>query len=412
MKMKIAITIPTGRLRVKKVVRAFIDNAILHGYNPKDFSIYLSIDTTYQNTKKEDFKLDPELVKKVKKVTYIYEENRNKLGKEIINRCKANPKIIEQLFIGNGYSKQRNSALLLAIQDNNDIAICIDDDEAPFIPIRKKNGKIEWKNLDFFGPHIKELSNGTDITRGPYMGYQSPVPSDFEKDVPEEIRIKLGEALQLGSDVITRYSFFNLMNQIKYLSEEELLNPTRPFVVKNNKNGKHIYAGNMGINLHSIRQGKIPIFYTPPNARGEDTIFALQIKDITVKEVNSFIFHDPFDMYQEIFDSKFPEHLKAIPVTDSTKLRFAQALLGWLKYAPILINLTSENEKDKKQRIEEMINKIEEPTRELASILKCPELNDCLKTLVEYSINVNDHSRDLSIAQKEWKHKIIPSISN
>ena len=74
--MKIALTIPTGRPRVKKVMKAFIDNAIIHGYNPKDFSIYLSIDTEFENTKLKDFKLDPLTEKKVKKVCYISNKKR------------------------------------------------------------------------------------------------------------------------------------------------------------------------------------------------------------------------------------------------------------------------------------------------------------------------------------------------
>lgn len=410
--MKIALTIPSGRPRVKQVVKSFIENAISYGYNPKDFSVYLSIDTKYQNTKKEDFKVDKETKSKLNKVEYIFEDERKKLGETIVKKYNTDPKTIKRLFIGRGYSKQRNSALFLAIKDNNDIAICIDDDEAPFIPVKRNNGEIEWRNLDFFGPHIKELISGTDITRGPYMGYQSPVPSDFENDVPEEIRIKLGEALELGSDVIKRKSFFNLMNQIKYLDENEILNPINSFIVEQGDYGKHIYAGNMGINLNSIRSGKIPIFYTPPNARGEDTIFALQLQNVIVKEVNSFIFHDPFDIYPKIFEGEFPENLRSIPVTEATKTRFINALIGWLKYAPILIYLTSENEIEQKRRINEMLNKIEEPTKELAKLFNRDELNDCLKILKKFHRNVNNHQNYLIEVQKEWRNNIIPSMNN
>lgn len=408
--MKIALTIPTGRPRVKQVVKAFIENAIHHGHNIKDFSIYLAIDTKYQDTNEADFRLDKETEKNVFKTTYISEEDRLKIAEEVIMKFKVTPSIAEQLFMGNGYSKQRNAALLLAIKDGNDFAICIDDDEAPFIPIKNSEGKITWENLDFFGPHIKELKKGTDITRGPYMGYQSPIPSDFEKDVPEEIREKLGDALQLGNDVITRYSFFNLLNQIKYLSEEELKNPSRPFEVKSDINGKHIYAGNMGINLNSVRKGKVPIFFTPPNARGEDTIFALQLMNVVVKEVPSYIFHDPFNIYSSIFEGNFPEFLKAIPVTEDTKLRFANALIGWLKYAPMLITMTSKSEEEKNKKIEEMLAKISDPTKKLALIFHCEAFNECFGILKDYSKNVDHHYDDLISSQVEWRNKIIPQI--
>ena len=409
--MKIAITIPTGRPGVTNVVKAFMENAIKHGYNPKDFSIYLSIDTEYQKTKLSDFKLDPRIVKKVRKVTYISNKKRSLIGQEILKASNASPEIIENLFVGRGYSKQRNSALYLAIKDGNDIAICVDDDEAPFIPIKKENGEIYWKNLDFFTPHIKELTSGTDITRGPYMGYQSPIPSDFDKDIPEEIKEKLGEALKWGSEIITKYSFLNLLNQIKYLSEKELENKDAT-IVESGENGKQILTGNIGINLHSVKSGKTPVFYTPPEARGEDAIFALQLQDVVVKEVKAYIFHDPFQIYPEIFEGKFPEILKGIPVTKESKERFSSALTGWLKYAPILIELTSKNKEEKERKMNEMLDKIEEPTQELAELLNLPELKECKSILKKYYKEASNHHNNLRVVQKEWRNKIVPSLVN
>lgn len=395
---------------MKKVVKAFLDNAVLYGYDLSNFSIYLSIDTSYQDTSIEDFYLEEEIFGKVGGVTYITEEKRQKISDFVSKKFGVSSSVLEKLFVGNGYSKQRNSALILAIADHNDIAICLDDDEAPFTPVKQDDGEVGWINPDFFGPHIKELSSGTDITRGPYLGYKSPVPSDFEKDIPEEIRAKLGEALQYGNDVITKTSFFNLMNQIRYLKEKEV-ESGRAFVVKHGKHGKHIYAGNMGINLHSVKQGKIPIFFTPDNARGEDTIFALQLKKVKVKEVPSYIFHDPFNMYPKIFEGEFPDSLRSVPVTKETKQRFVAALTGWLKYAPILISLTSKTEAEKNKRVEEMIRRIPYPTQELAQILNCPELNSSFMVLKESYKNVQKDCDNLSQIQFEWKEKMVPHLN-
>jgi len=403
------MTISAGRLNVKKVIRAFIENALIWGHDPKMFSIYLAIDTNFQNTRVEDFRLDEDFEKIVNKVVYISEKDRENLAEEIISKSNVSREIVETLFVGAGYSKQRNSVLLWALRDRNDYAIYVDDDESPFVPIKDADDNLRWENLDFFGPHIKELSSGTDITRGPYLGYQSPVPSDFEKDVPEDIRVKLGESLHWGSDVITKYSFFNLMNQIKYLPEEELKNPSRPFVVEEGHLGKQIYAGNMGINLRSVRMGKIPIFYTPPHARGEDTIFALQLGKIVVKEVASYIFHDPFGIYSSIFDGEFPEILKNIPLTSNSKQRFAKALMGWLMYAPILISMTSKNEVEKIERIGKMLETIGEPANQLADLFDIPELRDCKNILRKYYEDVDSHSKNLEEIQKEWKNKILVS---
>jgi len=46
---KIALTIPTGRPRVGHVVNSFLENAEFYGYDPGQFSVYLSIDLAYQN---------------------------------------------------------------------------------------------------------------------------------------------------------------------------------------------------------------------------------------------------------------------------------------------------------------------------------------------------------------------------
>ena len=400
---KIALTIPTGRTRSKESVQSFLKNAESFGYDLKNISIYLSIDTDYQSTSISDFKLPSGIEEKVSKVEYISKKERDLIGREIANNFENNQGLIYNSFAGRGYSNQRNSALLRALQDNNDFSICFDDDESPIIPVKKEDGTVYWKEMDFFTPHLKALSSGTDVTRGPYMGYISPIPSDFERDIPEVIRRKLGEALQLGNDVITGYSFFNLMNKIKHLPEREIETPSRPFVVENGRNGKHIYAGNMGINLQSLREGRIPLFYTPVGARGEDTIFALQLKNTEVKEVDSYIFHDPFNMYPGIFQGEFPENLKNIPVTSSTKERFANALEGWLKYAPILINMTSKDEEEIAFRTNEMLEKIQEPTVQLAELFDSPRFAQSKEVLQNYFNTVEEDFSNLNSVQLMWR---------
>lgn len=409
--MKIALTIPTGRPRVKQVINAFVDNATFHGYNPKDFSVYLSIDTYFNKKRTRDFQLGKRLESNLGNVQYISPIDRRILAKEIIEQTQADPLIVNDLFSGRGYSRQRNSALLYALKEGNDLAICIDDDEAPFVPVQKEDKTLEWQNLDFFGPHIMMLCTEADITRGPYMGYLSPIPSDFARDIPGNIRRQLGEALQPGSDVINRDSFFNLMNKIRYLSESELNDPSRPLDAEETKFGKHIYSGNMGINLNSVREGKVPIFYTPPNARGEDTIFALQLSHLNVVEVPSYIFHDPFNLYPGVLNKEFPEKLKNIPVNEQTKNRFADALIGWLKYAPILINMTSKDSQEREERINEMLEKIEEPTKKLADLLDCKRLSECKNILQEYSKNVIYHYDSLIRSQQVWKEVILPKYT-
>src|SRR3989344_7224779 len=178
--MKIALSIPTGRPRVKHVVKSFLENAVQYGYDLKNFSVYLSIDTTFKKTRVADFILHSELENKLGKIEYISPKRRKDIGEDLVN-LGVETNLAISLFAGRGYSRLRNSSLLLALRDNNDVAICIDDDEVPYIPIESQEGKIRWENLDFFTPHLEALKS-TDITRGPYMGYLSPIPSDLEEE--------------------------------------------------------------------------------------------------------------------------------------------------------------------------------------------------------------------------------------
>ena len=408
--MKVAVTIPTGRPNVKRVVRSFLKNAEEHGYNLNDFSVYLSMDTQYLGTRASDFRLPLDLEKSLNCVEYIDERAREGLAARLSIREGIDPLVTENLFKGRGYSKQRNAAVYYATSDGNDVAVCFDDDEAPYVPVKDKNSPLFWTYPDYFSPHLKSLSNGADITRGPCLGYLSPIPSDFEKDIPKDIRRKLGKALEAGSDVINADSFFNLMSKLVYLPTGEVLEPSRPFVVENGPLGKHIYAGNMAINLQSVREGKIPCFYTPPTARGEDTIFALQLEGVKVEEVPSYIFHDAFGMYPGVLEGKLPVSLSPVPVTNKTKDRFAQALTGWLKYAPILIEMTSKSDKEKKVRINQMIENIGDPTRRLAKIFNCPAIGESEKILRTYQDNVLNHLDELKAIQETWKKSIVPTL--
>ena len=407
-KPRIALTISTGRIAVKRVVKSFLDNAELHGYDIEDFSVYLSIDTEYNNTRASDFKLDSNLERRLRNVDYITPKSREEIGRELISETGANPLIINSMFVGRGYSKQRNSALLRALQDENDLAICFDDDEAPYIPIKDKNMNIKWEALDFFTPHIKELLIGADVTRGPSTGYLSPIPSDLEEEIPEFVREKLGELLQLGNEVVSKKSFFNLADNIIYLSDNEITNPYRPYIVKNSKYGKTILSGNMGINLDSIRKGKLPIFYNPPNARGEDAFFGLQLKDNNVVEVPSYIFHDPFLLYPNLPEGNFPEKLETIPVNRKSIDRFADAVTGWLKYAPLFILMSSKTPGEREERISKMINDIEAPTRKMAELLDSPKLLDCRRILEDYNREVFKDYQMLRKSQETWREKVVP----
>ncbi|MFH1053220.1 MAG: hypothetical protein V1740_02270 [Candidatus Woesearchaeota archaeon] len=411
--LKIALTIPTGRPNVTRVVDSFLKNAEFYGYDPGQFSVYLSIDLAYQDKRPEDFRLGEEVERRVKKIEYIFENQRRDFALRTVSESEVDPDLSKILFEGRGYSKQRNVALLRAAEDGNDYAICFDDDEVPYTPVRKKSGKVQWFYPDFFTPHIRALSSGTDVTKGIVAGYFSPIPSDFETEIPKEIRRRLGAALKLGNEVVDESSFLDLLvKQVRYATQTGLKYTGVKTPVLGNEYGKVVSTGNMAINLDSLRKGKIPIFYTPPNARGEDAIFGLQLQSVDVQEVRSYIFHDPFTLYPEATKGELPDYLDPIPLLNDTVARFSSALTGWLRYAPILIAMMTPSRQERCKRIDKMTRMLEKPTSMIAKILNLPELESSCEILRTYSNNVDDHLNELCWAQKTWRNKIAPCLES
>jgi len=404
--LKVSLIIPTGRPQVKKVVKSFLDNAEYHGYDLKNFSVYLAIDTSFQDAKLKDFMFDESIEKKISRVVYISEEDRVELSKKF-KGSDCNEKFLNLIFSNYGHSRQRNSALFCAAIDGNDVAIGIDDDESPCIPV-KDGKKIKWKNMDFFTPHLKELIQGCDITSGSYTGYISPIPSNLSEKVPENIRKNLGKAFSYGNDVTNENTFIGEINKPILLDSKDI--DKFPYDVVKGKYGKHLYGGNMGINLHSLKKGRIPVFYTAPGSRGDDSIFAFHLRETSVKKVGSFIFHDPFSKYSCVFDKKFPNKLEDIRLDEGTLKRFARCIIGRLKYAPLLIHLSSKDVTEREELMIKMIALIEKSTGEMALALDCPELNNCTNILLEFSSEVDQHYSDLTNVQSEWKNSVINFI--
>lgn len=191
--MKIAITLAAGRPRVISVLESFLANAELHGHNLKNFSVYLAADTDYMDISLDAFVIPPSMSARLHRAEVISKEDRMRIGKRIEDRFHVSEELARTMFYERGYSPLRNAALFRALEDGNDIAIFFEDDELPIIPVRNNDDSINWHNLDFFTPHINAIEQGAEITRGPYMGYISPIPSDFDKNIPSEIRRALGE---------------------------------------------------------------------------------------------------------------------------------------------------------------------------------------------------------------------------
>ena len=78
------------------------------------------------------------------------------------------------------------------------------------------------------------------------------------------------------------------------------------------------------INMNHL--DKIPAFYNPPEARGEDTFFSTLLDDAKVLRVPVYHFHDGFLKYPGIMKQKYPVSLRKIKGDESEiGLRFLRA---------------------------------------------------------------------------------------
>jgi len=94
----------------------------------------------------------------------------------------------------------------------------------------------------------------------------------------------------------------------------------------------------LGICINLTHIDKIPAFYNPPLARGEDTFFCTLLSEASVVKVPTYHFHDSFLKYPEILRGRFPTKFKKIPLNDEAiGERFLRASLGWIKYKPLLM---------------------------------------------------------------------------
>ncbi len=94
----------------------------------------------------------------------------------------------------------------------------------------------------------------------------------------------------------------------------------------------------LGICLNLTHLDKIPAFYNPPLARGEDTFFCTLLTEANVVKVPTYHFHDSFLKYTGIPKGKCPKRFEKIPLNDtSVGERFLLASIGWVKYKPLLM---------------------------------------------------------------------------
>ena len=70
------------------------------------------------------------------------------------------------------------------------------------------------------------------------------------------------------------------------------------YEIKNDGNGKWVAGSTLCLNLN--HRDKIPAFYNPPLARGEDTFFSTLLGNSKIFRIPVYHFHDGFLKYKHL----------------------------------------------------------------------------------------------------------------
>lgn len=392
----------TGRPNVCKIINSYYKEMLdqLSRYNKNvNLTIYILYDLDYQLTKPEDYQqILPEINEKIK-IKYI-EENCIKNEKiKLVNENELKKEDVDLLF-GKGYAKSRNAIMYFALKDNIDYLMFWDDDEYPLANIKNENQEIEWLKQDNLLAHLNNIEN-VEVTMGYRCGIMFPIPYvEFKNEDQEQDFRKYIDAI--SNEAISWEKIKNRLkkdNMIAY-AEEEILSKNE--AVKMDGVGVNNWLLGSGICINLQHLDKIPAFYNPHNARGEDAFFSTWLKNEEVLRVPTYHFHDGFLKYTELMDKKYPKKLKKVANNDkSVEKRFLQASIGWIKYKPLLIYITDREIYNK--RLSVIREKLEYSIPKMNEMFKNVDFSILLNELDKYNKSVKRDYDEYIKTNEIWK---------
>ena len=355
-----AIGFVTGRPNVCNIINAYYKNILEQAerFERKvNITIYVLYDLTYQNVNREDFyHISKEVYESNIQIKYITLEDIKKeraaiIDKQILDRREA------VAFFGYGHARGRNTLMYFALKDKNDYLLFWDDDEYPYSVEKDENNNLIWKKQDNILEHLKYIED-SNVTIGYHCGYISPIPYiDYKNEIKEEVFKEYIEAI--SNDII---NWENIKNKFEEhngvtFAETEIADGKGAYEKKKEDGIKWVAGSTLCLNLREPE--KIPAFFNPLAARGEDTFFSMRLNDSKVIKVPVYHFHDGFLKYTEIMDNEFPTYLRRIGKSEAKVIeeRFLNASRGWIKYKPLFLYITDrENYAETIKRIEASLN--------------------------------------------------------
>ena len=400
-KIKMGIGFVTGRSNVCTIINSYYKNILEQIKKTKynvEVTFFILYDTTYQGTKEEEFYKIKKDVFNEFKIIYISPEDREnekkKLAKEKIITDKE-----AELFFGNGHAKGRNTILYFALKRGMDYLLFWDDDEYPVACIKDKDNII-WKKQDNVIKHVEEMEEkNADVTIGYHCGYISPIPYlNVSEEIEEE---NIQDFIEAISNELVSYKSikekFEKDRGVTY-ANKDLANGKGDFEITGEN--KFVAGSTLCLNLKHL--DKIPAFYNPPQARGEDTFFSMNLGNSKVIKVPVYHFHDGFLKYKCIMKEDYPKEFKLIKASDKTiEKRFFKACQGWIKYKPLLLYLLKRDNYD--YEVRKVKVKLKRSIRRIDYLFDDSNFKRLTDDLEEYSSKVKEHYNDFIEVNEIWK---------
>jgi hypothetical protein len=411
MAINVGIGFVTGRKHFKNVLTSYINNWVEHGLmKNKDIRLHLLVayDLKYSKTEINDYKnIDPELAEIVHSIRYygktsIEEERRLLENKGIITLAES------ELLFGEGYAKKRNAVVYFAKKNKMDRLMFLDDDEYPVATMKNEYGNLFWMGQSVVATHLK-YNEKADITHGHHCGYISPVPYISFNEMLSENDFRLFiEAISneiVSWDSVKRTIIDN--KGITYADPEVINKGTVEEVSKIN-GMKFISGANLCFNLNNIK--KMPPFYNPPGARGEDTFMSTMLSNMKVLKVPCYTFHDGFLNYKNILNGILPTKLEAVDSRSPGIIkRFANAAIGWIRYKPLMIYITQHDQY--KTMMNEVQEKLEFTIPKLCRYFNTNHFEQIKHEFLYYHNKVEKHFKAFQQTKQAWA-KVMANIEN
>lgn len=390
----------TGRKNFKSVVKAHLNSWKQSGLlDHKKYALHLFVayDLNYSGTKAGDYQItEEEILGIVDSAHYlgnvaIANEARELVLKKIINQTEAT------LIFGEGYGMKRNAVLYFALKNSMDSLVFLDDDEYP-IANAHVGDSVVWMGQEVLSTHIKNIQH-CDMTHGHHCGYISPIPQmDFNDSFTEKDFQIFIETI--SNDIIRWDSVKQKMADGGVtFAKLDVIESHHVEEVKEIGGMKFVSGANLGLNLKAV--DKLFPFYNPPGARGEDTFLSTCLGECTIRKVPCYTFHDAYSAYQSLLSGALPNQLKTMNVSSADIYkRFFRATVGWVRYKPLLLYITSRGSYE--QKIAQMREKLKFVIPKICAFFGNEDFRIITTELDLYDAQVKAHFQDFENTKRAW----------